>query len=128
MLGKLDEEEQNEVITTIQATSQYLRECQAEALDEGRKTKAAALLEKQEIQGQVETSDTTARTPDESTASEPVPPPIPVFGRALHGQVDVLALEMLEILLPAQIELQISQTTALWENWWRSSITPARPS
>ncbi|WP_009960687.1 AI-2E family transporter [Verrucomicrobium spinosum] len=108
MLGKLDEEEQNEVITTIQATSQYLRECQAEALDEGRKTKAAALLEKQEIQGQVETSDTTARTPDESTASEPVPPPIPVFGRALHGQVDVLALEMLEILLPAQIELQIS--------------------
>ncbi|WP_038166798.1 AI-2E family transporter [Verrucomicrobium sp. BvORR106] len=113
MLGKLDEEEQKEVIETIQATSQYLRECQAEAMDEARETEAAAAAEaeekeKKENEENLENSDAVTPVAEVSTADEPVPPPIPVFARALHGQVDALALEMLEILLPPQIELQVS--------------------
>lgn len=109
MLGKLDEEEQREVIETIQATSQYLRECQAEALDEARETEAAAAeAEKKENRENIEASDADVPVSNERTAREPAPPPIPVFARALHGQVDALALEMLEILLPPQIEMQVS--------------------
>lgn len=112
MLGKLDEEEQKQVIETIQATSQYLRECQAEAMAEARETEAAAAeaeeKEKMENEENLETSDADAPVAAVSTADEPLPPPIPVFARALHSQVDALALEMLEILLPPQIELQVS--------------------
>lgn len=115
MLGKLDEVEQREVIDTIQTTSQYLRECQIEAVEEAREKETAAKAngtekENEKVEGEEKTEAGQADAPlsDEGVAEDTAPAPVPVFGRALHGEVDAIALEMLETLLPPQIKLQVS--------------------
>ena len=107
MLGKLDEEEQRDVIDTIQTTSQYLRECQMEAATEAQEKEAA----KDQGTEQPSLTDGGGESTESGIAgpaAEPPPAPVAVFARALHGEVDALALEMLEILLPPQVKLQVS--------------------
>lgn len=121
MLGKLDEEEQRDVIDTIQTTSQYLRECQMEAAAEAREKEAATAKDQGTDQqnlpdgGEESTESGIAgpAAPDAGPAAEPAPAPVPVFARALHGEVDALALEMLETLLPPQVKLQVSADARL---------------
>lgn len=107
MLGKLDEEEQRDVIDTIQTTSQYLRECQMEAATVARE-KEAAKDQGTEQQSLTDGGGESTESGIAGPAAEPPSAPVAVFARALHGEVDALALEMLEILLPPQVKLQVS--------------------
>jgi hypothetical protein len=114
VLGRLDQEEQDEVYETLQSTTHYLRACRDQEREEAIKQHEKA-LKKAAKKGEAtpEPSLLAEETPTEEAASHAEPPSpeektFSVYARALNGRADVQALEMLETLLPSTVILEVS--------------------
>ena len=119
VVGKLDVEEQQDAYEALQTTTYYLKECRDEEIEETEKEEAKAAEkaaedkaeadEKAAKEGQLPTdARSDADLEAEVAEEEPNPATVTIVARALNGQADSQALEMLDILLPEHVTMKVS--------------------